>query len=116
MAVKSGAAHVRRNTGVKSPLSSDDSPGPVFRNVPETRSLWRTHDVNARSKTAMRRTGAFILFLLGAAFLVGGLVSMFAPEGDLGRSNLLLIGFAYIVVGLFLGSGGYLLLNRMERS
>ena len=57
-----------------------------------------------------------MLFVLGAAFVVGGVVSMFAPEGDLGRSNLLLIGFAYLVVGLFLGSGGYLLLSRRQRS
>jgi hypothetical protein len=64
----------------------------------------------------MRRAGAFVLFVLGAAFVVGGVVSMFAPEGDLGRSNLLLIGFAYLVVGLFLGSGGYLLLSRRQRS
>jgi hypothetical protein len=64
----------------------------------------------------MRHAGAFVLFLLGTAFVVGGVVAMFAPEGDLGRSNLLLTGFAYVVVGLFLGSGGYLLLSRRQRS
>lgn len=60
----------------------------------------------------MRRVGAFALLVLGAAFVVGGVVTMFAPEGDLGRSNLLLVGSVYVVIGLCLGSGGYLLLGR----
>jgi hypothetical protein len=60
----------------------------------------------------MRRFAGFLLLLLGVAFVVGGVVTMFAPEGDLGRSNLIEIGLVCLVLGLCLGFAGALLTLR----
>ena len=60
----------------------------------------------------VRRVAGVLFLVVAVAFVVGGVVTMFAPEGDLGRSNLIKIGLLYMLIGLCLGYGGGLLVRR----
>jgi hypothetical protein len=55
---------------------------------------------------------AAVLILGGLAVVAFGIATMVAPEGDLGRSNLIQVGLAFTLFGLFAAMGGCLILRR----
>jgi hypothetical protein len=60
----------------------------------------------------VRRAAGVSLLLLAVSFVVGGIVTTLAPEGDLGRSNLVQVGLLYVLLGLCTAFGGSLLIRR----
>jgi hypothetical protein len=71
--------------------------------------VWVWTSTSATDTTGVRRAAALSLILLAVSFVVGGVVTTLAPEGDLGRSNLVQIGLMYVLLGLCLGFAGALL-------